>query len=68
MKEAFLTRAFFAAICIAMVACASTALAAKSNARISKEGQACIACHEMQSPAFVKEWSISKHATKGVDC
>jgi hypothetical protein len=51
-----------------MVTCASTALAAKSKARISKEGQACVACHEAQSPSFVKEWRLSKHANKGVDC
>jgi hydroxylamine dehydrogenase len=68
MKKAFLFRAFSAAVSIAMLACASTALAAQPKARISKEGQACIACHEAQSPAFVKEWRISKHAVKGVDC
>jgi hypothetical protein len=56
-----------AAVSIAMLACASTVLA-QPKAKISKEGQACIACHEAQSPAFVKEWRISKHAAKGVDC
>src|SRR5206468_7295294 len=66
--KGFLTRTVFAAVCIAMVACAATALAAKSKAPISKEGQACITCHEAQSSAFVKEWRISKHAAKGVDC
>jgi hypothetical protein len=37
-------------------------------ADISKEGQACIGCHKALSPSFVKEWEISKHAEKGVDC
>jgi hypothetical protein len=35
---------------------------------ISKEGRECVSCHEMQSPSFVQEWRISKHAEKGVDC
>jgi hypothetical protein len=68
MKEAFLTRAFLALVCIAATACASTAIAAKPKAPISKEGQACIGCHEAQSPAFVKEWRLSRHAARGVDC
>lgn len=42
--------------------------AAKGKGNISKEGQACVQCHETLSPAFVKEWKISKHAQKGVDC
>ncbi len=36
--------------------------------KVSKEGQACIGCHEAQSPAFVTEWKLSTHAAKGVDC
>ena len=40
----------------------------EANGKISKEGQACIGCHASQSPSFVKEWEISKHAEKGVDC
>ncbi|MGW8271950.1 MAG: multiheme c-type cytochrome [Thermodesulfovibrionales bacterium] len=39
-----------------------------SEAALSKEGQACIGCHESQSPAFVNEWRVSKHAEKDVDC
>ncbi len=39
-----------------------------AKVRISKEGQACVGCHETQSPSLVKEWKISKHAGKGVDC
>jgi len=43
--------------------------AAKSKSEaVSKEGQACIACHEAQSPSFVKEWRLSRHAKKGIDC
>ncbi|HTQ73275.1 MAG TPA: multiheme c-type cytochrome [Burkholderiales bacterium] len=62
----FAARAFLASACIA--ACASTALAAEPKAKISKEGQACVACHQAQSPAFVREWRLSKHAARGVDC
>jgi hydroxylamine dehydrogenase len=36
--------------------------------KISKEGQACIECHEAQSPSFVKDWKESRHAAMGVDC
>ena len=43
--------------------------AAKSGGgAVSKEGQACIGCHEAQSPSFVAEWRLSRHAQKGVDC
>jgi hydroxylamine dehydrogenase len=35
---------------------------------ISQEGKACIECHQELSPSFVKEWQISSHAKKGVDC
>ncbi len=41
---------------------------ATAKVKASKEGQACIGCHEAQSPAFVKEWKLSTHAAKGVDC
>jgi hypothetical protein len=66
--KAFLARVFFAAVCIFLASSPPTAFAAKTKTPISKEGQACIACHETQSPAFVKEWRLSKHAAKGVDC
>lgn len=36
--------------------------------KISKEGKACLACHESQSPSFVKDWEDSRHAAMGVDC
>ena len=40
----------------------------ESGIKVSKEGQACISCHEPQSPSFVKDWRGSRHAMKGVDC
>jgi len=43
-------------------------LAEAAKGKVSKEGKACIGCHESQSPSFVHEWEISKHAEKGVDC
>ena len=50
-----------------MYAAPGSAAKARDGA-ISTEGQACIGCHEAQSPSFVKEWRISKHAKKSVDC
>ena len=35
---------------------------------VSKEGKACLGCHESQSPSFVKDWKESRHAGMGVDC
>ena len=53
----------------ALITYPSPGAAAKAKgAAISKEGQACIGCHEPQSPSFVKEWRLSRHAKKGVDC
>jgi len=46
----------------------STEAAKAKTPKASKEGQACITCHKAQSPAFVKEWELSRHAQKGVDC
>ena len=40
----------------------------RQQVKISKEGQACVDCHIAQSPSFVREWQISKHAEKGIDC
>ncbi|MDA8432311.1 MAG: hypothetical protein M0Z60_05030, partial [Nitrospiraceae bacterium] len=51
--------ALFASIVFAGVAPAD---AAKSKLKVSKEGQACIGCHRAQSPSFVKEWELSRHA------
>lgn len=42
--------------------------ASDAKMRISKEAQVCMGCHEAQSPSFVKEWQLSRHAEKGVDC
>ena len=36
--------------------------------KVSREGQDCIGCHNSQSPSLVKEWEISRHASKEVDC
>jgi len=42
--------------------------AKKATVKLSKQGKACVGCHEAQSPSFVQEWKLSKHAAKGVDC
>ena len=52
-----------------LVLCATPGWAAKQpNVKLSKEGKACVGCHEAQSPSFVQEWKLSKHAAKGIDC
>jgi len=61
-----LTLATAFSIGVAMLA--APALAAGEKVKVSKESQECIRCHEPQSPAFVQEWRLSKHAAKGVDC
>ncbi|HTP96026.1 MAG TPA: multiheme c-type cytochrome [Burkholderiales bacterium] len=53
---------------LALLIGAVTSPARAAPIKISKEAQACVGCHESQSPAFVKEWRKSKHAAKGVDC
>ncbi|HEX9021013.1 MAG TPA: multiheme c-type cytochrome [Nitrospirota bacterium] len=68
MKKKHLSGVLLAAIIIGSFAYAAPGEAAKAKGAVSKEGQACIGCHEKQSPAFVDEWKISKHAAKGVDC
>lgn len=55
-------------ISIGLFAYAGTGEAARVKPHISKEAGQCIACHESQSPSFVQEWRISRHAEKGVDC
>ncbi len=55
-------------VSIGLLLSAATSEAAKGTVKVSKEAQACIGCHEAQSPSFVHEWKISKHAEKGVDC
>ena len=47
---------------------ASGEAAKAKGGAISREGKACIGCHEAKSPSFVKEWRLSRHASKGVDC
>ncbi len=57
-------------VCAAAVT-ASLPVAAKEKEKalkVSKEGQACLSCHESQSPSFVKDWKESRHAEMGVDC
>jgi hydroxylamine dehydrogenase len=53
---------------IALAFPAAPGEAATAKVKASKEGQACIGCQEVQPPAFVKEWKLSTHAAKGVDC
>lgn len=40
----------------------------KSELPLSKEGAACLGCHARMSPSFTREWELSSHASKGVDC
>ena len=47
---------------------ASGEAAKAKGGAISREGKACIGCHEAKSPSFVKEWRLSRHASKDVDC
>jgi hydroxylamine dehydrogenase len=73
-------RGRFVALVLALFAAGAMAFApageaakAKGKAKakapsISKEAEACIGCHETQSPAFVKDWRGSRHAAMGVDC
>ena len=41
---------------------------AAKTAPLSKEGKECVRCHKELSPSFVREWELSSHAKKGVDC
>ncbi len=68
MNREGIFKVVLAVLCIGVMSYAVPGEAAKAAAVISTEGKACISCHESQSPAFVKEWKISKHAAKGVDC
>jgi hydroxylamine dehydrogenase len=53
---------------ILIVSAGSGWAAKKMEVNLSKQGRACVGCHEAQSPSFVQEWRLSKHAAKGVDC
>ncbi|HEY6019817.1 MAG TPA: multiheme c-type cytochrome, partial [Candidatus Paceibacterota bacterium] len=53
---------------ISIILHAQTGDAAKAKYPVSKEAKQCISCHEAQSPSFVQEWRLSRHAEKGVDC
>ena len=67
-KGNILVSACFFVGLILLVVMAPSGWAATENGVISKEGMVCIGCHEAQSPSFVQEWRISKHAVEGVDC
>ncbi len=73
MNRGRIVAAMLALIAAGALAFAPTGEAAKAKVKrsvvkVSKEGEACIACHESQSPSFVKDWKESRHAAKGVDC
>jgi hypothetical protein len=53
---------------ISIILHAQPADAAKAKYLVSQEAKQCISCHEAQSPSFVQEWRLSRHAEKGVDC
>lgn len=58
-------------LCLTVLACMiviAHGMAEAAKGKVSKEGKSCIGCHESQSPSFVHEWEISRHAEKGVDC
>jgi len=59
---------FVISILTYVISSSGSASAKAPKVKASKEGQACINCHKAQSPSFVKEWEISKHAGKSVDC
>jgi hydroxylamine dehydrogenase len=68
MKRKCLFSVLLAMVFFCLSSHATTGEAAQKKIKVSKEGQACVACHESQSPAFVQEWRLSRHAEKGVDC
>ncbi|MFC1782584.1 multiheme c-type cytochrome [Planctomycetota bacterium] len=35
---------------------------------ITKDNEACIECHKVDSPALVMEWEYSRHAKQGIGC
>ena len=41
---------------------------AKSQATLSAESRACVACHEKKTPGIVAQWRGSRHAREGVGC
>ncbi len=50
------------------LATARAADEAKPATAKKADGAACVACHQKQSPALVKEWQRSRHGEMGVDC
>jgi hydroxylamine dehydrogenase len=64
-------RSKYLLLCVVAIACmivGGVTVADAAKGKVSKEGKACIGCHESQSPSFVQEWRISEHAEEGVDC
>ena len=71
-------KVLFTALAIALVVFAGSAglaaaaaaqpAAARPAQKISKEGQACLACHGNLTAGIVKDWRDSKHLAAGVDC
>jgi hypothetical protein len=61
-------KSFFRSLGLVLAVLAMPAAAQQGTGPVSEEGKACIQCHEADSPAFVKEWRLSTHAAKGVDC
>ena len=53
-----------ALVCLFPALFSGTALAADA----ADPGQKCVKCHATQTPGLVKEWSLSRHGQKGVDC
>lgn len=68
MKRHFLIAAAVMFFTMNIFICTSSGEEANETVKVSSQGQACIGCHEALSPAFVREWRISKHAQKGIDC
>ena len=68
MKGNGALRLLIAFMGISMLLFGVQAKAAKGKVKVSKQGKACLGCHEARSPAFVTEWKLSTHAKKGVDC
>lgn len=41
---------------------------AASVAKLSEQSQACLACHESQSPGITQQWKLSAHSKTSVGC
>ncbi|MGA9991302.1 MAG: multiheme c-type cytochrome [Thiobacillaceae bacterium] len=52
-----------ALVCLYPILFSGATLAANAE-----PGQKCVKCHAIQTPGLVKEWQLSRHGEKGVDC